>query len=91
MSAARQVMGSEYMHWAKTRSSARFNLAISGLGKFALSDLGARIEDLELTRAGGYGYEPLQQALAARLNVGVESIVAALALRWPIIWLWLTW
>jgi aspartate/methionine/tyrosine aminotransferase len=78
MSAARQVMGSEYMHWAKTRSSARFNLAVSGLGNLPLSDLGARIEDLELTRAGGYSYEPLQQALAQRLNLKVESIVAAI-------------
>jgi len=77
MSGARQAMGSEYMHWAKTRSSARFNLATSGLGILSLSDLGVRIEDLELTRAGGYGYEPLQQALAQRLNVSVESIVAA--------------
>ncbi|MGI8898257.1 MAG: aminotransferase class I/II-fold pyridoxal phosphate-dependent enzyme [Pyrinomonadaceae bacterium] len=78
MSGARQAMGSEYMHWAKTRSSARFNLAISGLGNVPLSDLGARIEDLELTRAGGYGYELLQQALAQRLNVSVDSIVAAI-------------
>ncbi len=77
MSGARQAMGSEYMHWAKTRSSARFNLATSGLGILSLSDLGVRIEDLELTRSGGYGYEPLQQALAQRLNVSVESIVAA--------------
>jgi hypothetical protein len=66
------------MHWAKTRSSARFNLAISGLGNLPLSELGARIEDLELTRIGGYAYEPLQQALAQRLNVKVESIVAAI-------------
>ncbi len=78
MSGARHVMGSEYMHWAKTRSSARFNLAISGLGNVPLGELGARIEDLELTRSGGYGYEPLQQGLAQRLNVGVESIVAAI-------------
>ncbi|MCM3906315.1 MAG: aminotransferase class I/II-fold pyridoxal phosphate-dependent enzyme [Pyrinomonadaceae bacterium] len=78
MSGARQVRVSEYMHWAKTRSSARFNLAISGLGNLPLSELGARIEELELTRSGGYGYEPLQQALAQRLNVGVDSIVAAI-------------
>lgn len=78
MSGARQVMSSEYMHWAKTSSSARFNLAISGLGNVPLSNLGVRIDDLELTRIGGYGYNPLQQALARRLNVGVESIVAAI-------------
>lgn len=78
MSGARRVMASEYMHWAKTRSSAQFNLAISGLGNVPLADLGARTEDLELTRSGGYGYGPLQQALARRLNVSVESIVAAI-------------
>jgi aspartate/methionine/tyrosine aminotransferase len=78
MSGPRQVRGSEYMHWAKTRSSARFNLAISGVENLPLNNLGARIEDLELTRAGGYGYEPLQRALAQRLNVSVESIVAAI-------------
>ena len=77
MNGARRVMSSEYMHWAKTRSSARFNLAISGLGNLPLSDLGVRIEDAELTRAGGYGYDPLQEALAHRLNVGIQSIVAA--------------
>ena len=78
MTRTRRLMASEYMHWAKTRSGARFNLATSGLGNMPLGDLGARLEDLELTRAGGYGYEPLQQALAERLNVGVESIVAAI-------------
>jgi aspartate/methionine/tyrosine aminotransferase len=78
MSRAPRVLSSEYMHWAKTRSSARFNLAISGLGNLPLSDLGTRIEDLELTRTGGYGYVPLQQALAQRLNVNVETIIAAI-------------
>jgi len=78
MSGARRVMSSEYMHWAKTRSSARFNLAISGVANVSISDLSARLEDLELTRAGGYGYEPLQRSLAQRLNVTVESIVAAI-------------
>jgi aspartate/methionine/tyrosine aminotransferase len=77
MSGTRRVMSSDYMHWAKTSSNARFNLAISGLGNLPFSDLGVCIEDLELTRAGDYGYEPLQQALAQRLDVSVESVVAA--------------
>lgn len=77
MSGTQRVISSEYMHWAKTRSTARFNLAISGVDNLPLRELGTRLEDLELTRSGGYGYEPLQQALARRLNVGVESIVAA--------------
>jgi aspartate/methionine/tyrosine aminotransferase len=78
MSGTRQVRASDYMHWAKTRSSARFNLATSGLGNLPLTDLQVRIEDLELTRGGGYGFEPLQQALAQRLNVSADSIVAAI-------------
>lgn len=78
MSGTRQVRVSEYIHWAKTRSSTRFDLATSGLENLPLSDLCVRIEDVELTRGGGYGYEPLQRALAQRLNVRVESIVAAI-------------
>ncbi|MGH9968677.1 MAG: aminotransferase class I/II-fold pyridoxal phosphate-dependent enzyme [Pyrinomonadaceae bacterium] len=79
-SVANRARGSEYMHWAKTRSSARFNLAISGLGNLSLAELGVDIDEirkLELTRGGGYGYEPLQKALAARFGVDVDSIVAA--------------
>src|SRR5688500_7826597 len=78
MNGARRMMSSEYMHWAKTRSTARVNLAISGVGNFPLADLDASMEQLELTRGGGYGYEPLQQALAGRLGVSDESIVAAI-------------
>ncbi len=66
------------MHWAKTRSSARFNLATSGIENLPLADLPFAVSDLELTRGGGYGYEPLQKALAARLEVEPASIVAAI-------------
>lgn len=65
------------MHWAKTRSNARYNLATSGLENLRLADLPFEIGDLELTRSGGYGYEPLQKALAARMKVREDSIVAA--------------
>ncbi len=34
MTAAREVVSSSYMHWAKTSSTAKFNLATSGLGEF---------------------------------------------------------
>ena len=71
------VMGSQYMHWAKTRSAARFNLATSGLQNLDLKDLGVKLEDLEVTSDSGYGYVPLQQALAARLGVEPDSIVTA--------------
>jgi aspartate/methionine/tyrosine aminotransferase len=75
---AREFVGSEYMQWAKTSSHARFNLATSGLANVRLEELQVGLSDIELTRDGGYGYEPLQQALAGRLNVDAESIVPAI-------------
>ena len=75
---AREHVGSDYMAWAKTSSHARFNLATSGLANVRLEELNVELRDLELTRDGGYGYEPLQKALAARLGVGRESIVTAI-------------
>ena len=49
MSAAqyeRRVRASEYMHWAKTRSRARFNLATSGLANLTLQELQVSLGDL---------------------------------------------
>lgn len=76
MTAAREVMSSSYMHWAKTSSTARFNLATSGLGNLKLSELRVSLDDLEITD-GGYGYEPLLKAIGERYRVGTESIVTA--------------
>jgi aspartate/methionine/tyrosine aminotransferase len=74
---ARQVMSSAYMQWAKTRSQARFNLASSGLMNYPLTKLPAQIEDLDLSGVSYYGYEPLQQALAAKCDAPPECVVAA--------------
>ncbi len=74
---ARQVMSSPYMQWAKTRSQARFNLASSGLMNYPLAELPLKIENLELSGASLYGYEPLQRALAAKCHVPPECVVAA--------------
>jgi aspartate/methionine/tyrosine aminotransferase len=62
------------MHWAKTQSVSRFNLATSGLGNLSIRDLRVSLNDLELTY-GGYGYEPLMEALATRYRVDTKSIV----------------
>ena len=75
---AREHVGSEYMAWAKTSSQARFNLATSGLANVRRAELDVRLQDLELTRDGGYGYEPLQNAIAERLGVASDSIVTAI-------------
>jgi aspartate/methionine/tyrosine aminotransferase len=77
MSSAR-VMSSAYMQWAKLRQGSRFNLAVSGVASYPLSGLPIRVEDLEpISRAGGYGYPPLQQALAKHCGVPAENVVAA--------------
>src|SRR5437870_12851693 len=74
---ARSVVSSEYMQWAKLRSQARFNLASSGLMNYPLSRLPLKLEDLELSGASLYGYEPLQKALAAKAGVQPKCVVAA--------------
>ncbi|HYV09385.1 MAG TPA: aminotransferase class I/II-fold pyridoxal phosphate-dependent enzyme [Pyrinomonadaceae bacterium] len=76
MTAAREVIGSAYMNWAKTRSVAKYNLATSGLGNVKLSELQVSLDDLEITD-GGYGYQPLIQAIATRYRVAPEEVVTA--------------
>jgi len=76
MTAARQVMSSSYMNWAKTMSSARFNLAPSGMPNLSIHDLHVSLDDLEITD-GGYGYAPLMEQIGARYGVARESIVTA--------------
>ena len=76
MTAARQVMSSSYMNWAKTRSTAKFNLATSGLGNLKLRELRVSLDDLEITD-GGYGYRPLIESIAARYRVDREAVVTA--------------
>lgn len=73
---AREVVSSSYMNWAKTSSTARFNLATSGVGNLKLRELRVSLDDLEITN-GGYGYQPLMQAIANRYRVGTDSIVTA--------------
>ena len=76
MTAAREVMGSAYMNWAKTRSVAKYNLATSGLGNVKLSELRVSLDDIEITD-GGYGYQPLIQSIATRYRVAPEEVVTA--------------
>ena len=76
MTPARDVMSSSYMNWAKTSSSAKFNLATSGLGNLKLRELDVSLGDLEITD-GGYGYQPLLQAIATRYRVNTNSVVTA--------------
>jgi aspartate/methionine/tyrosine aminotransferase len=64
------------MHWAKTQSRARFNLATSGVGAFPLGELGA-LPPLEINGDNSYGYAPLKQAIAERYAVDPDCVVTA--------------
>ncbi len=72
-----RARASRYMHWAKTRSRARFNLATSGLANLKLQELQVSLDDLEITGEDGYGYQPLIQALAERYHVDTCCVVTA--------------
>ena len=66
---------SEYMHWAKTRSHARFNLATSGVRPHPLRELQYSPQDLEINGDNSYGFLPLKQAIADRHEVDVDCVV----------------
>lgn len=76
MTAAREIMSSAYMNWAKTKSTAKFNLATSGMPNVSIRELRVSLEDIEITD-GGYGYRPLIERIGARYRVAPESIVTA--------------
>lgn len=67
---------SDYMHWAKTQSKARYNLATSGVGAFPLAELPA-FPQLEINGDSTYGYAPLQSAIAQNCGVDPNCVVAA--------------
>ena len=63
---------SDYMHWSKTQSRARFNLATSGVAPFPFRELPVDLEKLEINGDNSYGYSPLQEAIAAHHGVDPE-------------------
>lgn len=67
---------SDYMHWSKTQSRARFNLATSGVAPFPLRELPVHLETLEINGSdNGYGHPPLQRAIAAHHGVDPDCVV----------------
>src|SRR6266705_4436935 len=66
---------SDYMHWSKTQSRARFNLATSGVAPFPLRELPIDLKELEINGDNSYGYAPLQQAIAAYHRVDPDCVV----------------
>lgn len=68
---------SEYLHWAKTQSRARYNLATSGVGAFPIQELPFDFARLEIHGDNRYGYAPLQCAIARHARVDPECVVQA--------------
>ena len=67
---------SDFLHWAKVSSQAKYNLAISGITHYPLKELGVTIDDLEISGPTFYGYEPLQNELAAKCGVNPDCVAA---------------
>src|SRR5262249_16357941 len=78
MNTSRANARSPYMEWAKLCSTAKFNLATSGMASLPLAELDVKIEQLEINGPSIYGYEPLLQAIAARYRVPRECVVSAI-------------
>jgi aspartate/methionine/tyrosine aminotransferase len=70
-----RILKSDYMHFAKTRSRARFNLATSGVADCALDDLQLDFDDLALHGPNAYGYPPLTERVAQRFGVDPDCVV----------------
>jgi aspartate/methionine/tyrosine aminotransferase len=77
MTYSRSTAYSPYMEWAKLHSTAKYNLATSGVVGYPLSGLGVTIDQLEINGPSIYGYEPLLQAIAQRYRVPQECVVSA--------------
>src|SRR3954469_11994546 len=66
---------SDYMHWSKTQSRARCNLATSGVAPFPFRELPIDLKQLEINGDDSYGYVPLQQVIATRHGVDADCVV----------------
>jgi aspartate/methionine/tyrosine aminotransferase len=63
------------MEYAKLCTTAKYNLASSGVLNCTFADLGATLDDLELHGPNAYGYAPLVDAIAERFGVPRECVV----------------
>jgi aspartate/methionine/tyrosine aminotransferase len=63
------------MHWSKTQSRAKFNLATSGVAPFPFRELPIDLKELEINGDDSYGYAPLQHAIAAHHGIDADCVV----------------
>jgi aspartate/methionine/tyrosine aminotransferase len=66
-----------YMHWAKTRPTARFDLAISNVLGCTIADLPGAAGALSFEGRNDNGYAPLIEAIARQLAVTPERVTTA--------------
>lgn len=71
------IKGSPYIEWAKTKSVAKYNLALSGVLTYPLAELDIPIEEVATAATSTYGYEPLINGLAKHCNVAPDCVVHA--------------
>jgi aspartate/methionine/tyrosine aminotransferase len=74
----KRTISSPYMHWAKTRSGSRFNLASSGLRNMTTEEFPVPPEAVALSGASFYGFPPLQEALAKHCGVAETNVFASI-------------
>ena len=68
---------SDYMHFAKTGTLARYSLASSGVADCTIEDLALGPDALALHGANAYGYAPLVTRIAARFGIDPDCVVTA--------------
>jgi len=66
-----------YMHWAKSRPGARFDLAISNMLKLSISELADAAGALAFDGSNDNGYPPLLEAIGARYGVQPTQVTSA--------------
>ena len=74
MTGAPRALFSDYMHFAKTRTGARYNLASSGVADCVMADLDVGAEALALQGPNVYGYSPLLERVAGRFGVAPACV-----------------
>jgi aspartate/methionine/tyrosine aminotransferase len=70
-----RIAQSPFMHWAKTRPKAKYDLALSGILNLPIAELEFDPKELELHGDNAYGYRPLVEALAKHRHVATENVV----------------
>lgn len=78
MTYSRTNLTSPYMEFAKLHSTAKYNLATSGVESLPSHELGARLDDLAINGGSEYGYPALQNRLAKHCGVDPDCVVPTL-------------